>query len=446
MSVVDYNRKLRVSGSYDVTVAGGGFAGVSAAIASARRGAKTLLIEHYGFLGGTATAGGVCGFWATIEGLGDIFDDVLEELEKLNAVGEWRGGQGKEFLKYNPPGLRFEEEYLKYILQDLVLKNGVELRLHSRVVDVIKNGDRVEHVVVHGKSGVEAMKAEIVVDATGDGDVAALAGAEFKKGRESDGRVLQMSLTFKMWNTGEKVRPILPDGCPEYKSRREMPSFGEGRIGDERLYCNMTRAIGLDPTDTKELTKAEIQVRKQVMSIVHYLQTHGYPTYKLASTATQIGVREGRRITGDYILTEEDIVLGREFPDVIAVGTSQIDFHNIDSYGPGGSRLEKVPSYQIPYRCILVKGIENMLTAGKCISGDQVAQSSYRMIPTCGMMGQAAGTAAALAVKQKAELREINIKTLQEILRNDGMKFSGVPPFYQKDIPEATVKGSVSRK
>jgi len=446
MSSVQYNRMLKVSGSYDVIVVGGGLAGVPAAIASARKGAKTLLIEHYGFLGGTATAGGVCGFWATIEGLGNIFAEIMENLKRLNALGAWRGEE-EEYLKYNPPGLRFDDESLKYILQDLVTRNGVHLRLHSRVVDVVRTGDRVEYLVVHGKSGMEALKAAIIVDATGDGDVAALAGAGFKKGRESDGRVLQMTLTFKMWNTGKKVKPVLPEGCPRYESREDLPSFfGAARIDEEKIYCNMTRAIGLDPTDTEDLTKAEILTRKQVMACVYYLQTHGYPTYKLASVATQIGVREGRRIIGDYILTEEDVVYGTEFPDVIAVGTSQIDFHNIDSYGPHGDRLEKVPSYQIPYRTILVKGIENMLTAGKCISGDQVAQSSYRMIPTCAALGQAAGTAAAIATEQRVKVREIDIKMLQEILIEDGMKFTGVPAFYQKDIPEATVKASVGKK
>jgi len=268
-----------------------------------------------------------------------------------------------------------------------------------------------------------------------------LAGAEFKKGRESDGRVLQMSLTFKMWNTRKKVKPVLPEGCPEYRSREDLPSFfGVEKVEGGKLYCNMTKVLGLDPTKTEDLTKAEILARKQVMSCVYYLQTHGYPTYQLASIATQIGIREGRRITGDYILTEEDIVNGSEFPDVIAVGTSQIDFHDIDNYGDRGSRREKVPSYQIPYRCILVKGIENMLTAGKCISGDQVAQSSYRMIPTCAALGQAAGTAAALAIKHRAEPRDLDIKTLQEILREDGIRFRGVPPFYQKGVPEASVK------
>ena len=165
------------------------------------------------------------------------------------------------------------------------------------------------------------------------------------------------------------------------------------------------------------------------MSIVHYMQKRGHPTHKLVSVAPQIGVREGRRIIGDYVLTEEDIVQGRKFPDVIAVGTSQIDFHDIDEHGDKGSRREAVPPYQIPYRCILVKGIENMLTAGRCISSDQVAQSAYRMIPTCATLGQAAGTAAALAVRSKVKLREIGVEVLQGILAEDGVKFDGVPAF-----------------
>jgi len=420
MSFLEYNRRLRFSASYDVIVAGGGFAGVPAAVASARKGAKTLLIEHYGFLGGTSTAGLVRGFWATIDGVGNIFAEILEDLRKLDALFGWEELEyDEEYLKYHPPGLRFDEEYLKYVLQDLVIRNGVELRLHSRVIDVIMDGDKVQYLVVHGKSGTEALGVEVVIDATGDGDVAALAGAEFKKGRESDGRQLAMSLHFKTMDTKENVRPVLPKGCAEYKSYDDLPFSPELR----------PKVIGLDPTETEDLTKAEILARKQVMSIVHYIQTRVHPTYKLVSTATQIGVREGRRIIGDYVLTEEDVFMGREFPDVIAVGTSQIDFHDIDNYGDRGSRREKVPSYQIPYRCLLVKGIRNMLTAGKCISGDQVAQSSYRMIPTCAALGQAAGTAAALAVEHKVGLRDLDIEKLQDILRKEGMKFSGVPPF-----------------
>ncbi len=418
MSFLEYNRKLRVPGSYDVIVAGGGFAGVCAAVASARKGARTLLIEHYGFLGGAATAGLVRGFWATIDGVGNVFQEIYDNLKKLGALRESKD-YSEEYLKCHPPGVGFDEEYLKYILQDLVLKNGVDLRLHSRVIDVIKKEDRVEYLVLHGKSGIEAMKTKIVIDATGDGDVAALAGAEFQKGRESDGRQLAMSLHFKLLDAREKVKPVLPEGCEEYKSFEDLPFSPELR----------PKVIGLDPTDTEELTRAEILARKQVMSIVHYMQKRGYPTHKLVSVATQIGVREGRRIIGDYVLTEEDVVNGRKFPDVIAVGTSQIDFHDIDEHGDRASRREAVPPYQIPYRCILVKRIENILAAGRCISTDQVAQSAYRMIPTCAALGQAAGTAAALAISHEMKLRDIDIKMLQGMLSEDGVKFDRVPPF-----------------
>ena len=434
MSFLDYSRKLRVSGSYDVIVAGGGFAGVCAAVSSARKGAGTLLIEHYGFLGGAATAGLVRGFWATVDGVGYVFQEIYDGLKRLGALRESKD-YAEEYLKHHPPGVGFDEEYLKYILQDLVLKSGVDLRLHSRVIDVIKDEDRVGYLVVHGKSGIEALKARIVIDATGDGDVAALAGADFKKGRESDGRQLAMSLHFKLLDTGEKVKPVLPESCQEYESFEDLPFSPELR----------PKVIGLDPTDTGELTKAEILARKQVMSIAHYMQKRGHPTYKLVSVAPQIGVREGRRIIGDYVLTEEDIVQGRKFPDVIAVGTSQIDFHDIDEYGDKGSRREAVPPYQIPYRCILVKGIENMLTAGRCTSSDQVAQSAYRMIPTCAALGQAAGTAAALAVKSKVKLREMRVETLQGILAEDGVKFDGVPAFLKPSGEASPTPSDVQR-
>jgi hypothetical protein len=418
MVFVKYEREFRLSGSYDVVVAGGGFAGVAAAVASARNGAKTLLIEHYGFLGGMATAGLVRGFWATLDGVGNILEEIISDLRKLDAL-RIPEGYTEEYLRYHPPGLGFDEEYLKVVLQDLVLRNEVELWLHSRVIDVIKRENKVEYLVVHSKSGIEAVKPEVVIDATGDGDVAALAGAEFKKGRESDSRQLAMSLHFKMCDTGKRVKPILPEGYEEYRSYEDLPFSPELR----------PKVIGLDPTNRDDLTKAEILARKQAILIVHYIQTRLHPTYRLVATATQIGIREGRRIIGDYVLTEEDIKAGRKFPDVIALGTSQIDFHDIDRDGDWGSRREAVPPYQIPYRCLLVKGIENMLTAGRCISGDQVAQSSYRMIPTCAATGQAAGTAAALAVKHQVNLRSINIKELQGILQKNGIKFEGVPPF-----------------
>lgn len=417
MSYINYARKVIYSGDYDVIVAGGGFAGITAAVASARKGMRTLLIEHYGFLGGTSTAGAVDEFWATVDGVGNVFTEISDDLRKLNKVSE--------------DGLRFDVEYLKYVLQDVVIRNGVALRLHSRVIDVVRNGDIVEHIIVHGKSGLEALKTKIVIDATGDGDVAALAGAEFKKGRESDERQLAMSLIYTMWDTKEEQKPVLPEGCPEYKSREDTPGYGSVKREGGKLYTK-TKVIGLDPTTTDGLTNAELLARQQVMSGVHYLQTHGYSTYKLVSIATQIGVREGRRIIGDYVLTEEDLVNGREFTDAIALGTANIDFHDIDSLGPNARqsrRLEKVPVYQIPYRCLLVRGIQNMLTAGKCISGTQIAQASYRQMPTCAALGQAAGTAAALAIKNNLKLRDISITELTNNLKKDGIKFRDVPIF-----------------
>jgi len=193
----------------------------------------------------------------------------------------------------------------------------------------------------------------------------------------------------------------------------------------------MGKIIHHDSTDSDSLTEAEVLARRQLMSCVYYVQTHDCPTYTLAASPTQVGVREGRRIIGDYILTEEDITRGRKFKDAVAVGTSQIDFHDLDRLGVVGRR-EKVPPYHIPYRSLLVKGVNNMLTAGKCISGDQVAQSSYRMIPTCAATGQAAGTAAAICVEQNIGLRKIDTALLKATLEKNGIEFDNLVPFYQK--------------
>ncbi len=412
---ITYQKDITLIGSVDVLVCGGGFAGVTAAVAAAKRSADVILVEHYGFLGGTATAAGVSGFFAIPTGVGNVFQEIREELKKLGGLGE--------------DGLTYDTEKVKFVLQEIVMRNNIKLRLHTRVIDTIRKQD-VNPVILHGRSGMEAVEAKIIIDATGDGDVAFLAGAQFQKGRPTDQTQLPMGYPFIMWDTHEKVEPVLPEECEKYESDEDLP-FGKWyKIGESRIFCHMGKIIHHDSTDSDSLTEAEVLARRQLMSCVYYVQTHGCPTYTLAASPTQIGVREGRRIIGDYILTEEDITRGRKFKDAVAAGTSQIDFHDLDRLGFAGRR-EKVSPYHIPYRSLLVKGVNNMLTAGKCISGDQIAQSSYRMIPTCAATGQAAGTASAICVEQNIGLREIDTALLKATLEKDGIEFDNLVPFYQ---------------
>lgn len=397
---------IPVASAVDVLVVGGGTAGVGAAVAAARHGADVLLIEHYGFLGGTATAGGVSGWWASLLGMGNILADMKEQLERLHSA----------------EGQLYDFEMYKYVLQEMVLESGAKLWLHSRSAHVVTRDRAVTEIIVHTKSGLLAVRPHIVIDTTGDGDVAVQAGARYEQGREGDHANLPMSLTFFMFDTGAPVEPVLPQGLEEFRVPQDLPSFVDANPRpNSKLYVDMTKIIHHSGVDVEELTDAEILGRRQAMSCVHYLQTHRFPTYALGAIATQIGIRESRRIIGDYVLREQDIMRGASSPDAVTVGTAQIDFHHPDRLGNYG-RGEPVPPYHIPYRSLIVKDLDNMLVAGRCASGDQVAESSFRMIPTCIAMGQAAGTAAALACSTGKSLRDIDVRRLQDILTDEGME------------------------
>ena len=393
----------------DIVVAGGGTAGCAAAIAAARRGHKVWLIEESNALGGVSTTGGVNEWFADLDGLGDIWVRYLDEMEHFGA----RYGRF-----YNP-------EYAKIVWQLLAEAAGVEILFHASVVDAEISSGALARVQGVSCSQHFDVAARYYIDATGEGDLAWLAGAPTMQGHPQTGRTLHMSLTFILQDTGKPVTPYLPAGLEEIRSQDELPGLHGGvPLPDGRVYCNMTKVMGHDPTDPFSLSAAEREARRQLARIVHYLQRTRFPTYALCSSGARIGIREGRRIVGDYILTEADITgpTSRDFPDGIAVATCQIDFHSLTKPGHGGWR-QKVEPYAIPYRCLMAKGLRNLLVAGKCISGDQVAQSSYRMTSTCAAMGQAAGTAAALAVESGlANVREVDVAALRATLSADGME------------------------
>jgi glycine/D-amino acid oxidase-like deaminating enzyme len=407
----------------DVLVAGGGTAGTAAAIAAARRGHRVLLIEEANALGGVSTSGGVNEWFAGLEGLGDIWARYLQEMEHYGA----RFGRF-----YNP-------EYAKIVWQLLAEAAGVEIVFHSSVVDARVDEGKLRQVRCVGCSRCFDVEAACFIDATGEGDLAWLAGADFQQGHPETGRTLHMSLTCVLQDTGGPVHPYLPEGLAPIEQESDLPGLHGGlRLPDGRVYCNMTKVMGLDPTDPFDLSAAEREARRQLARIVYYLQRARFPTYALCDSGARIGIREGRRIVGDYVLTEDDITgeTPRDFADGVAVATSQIDFHSLTRPGHGGWR-QRVEPYAIPYRCLTVHGFANLLMAGKCISGDQVAQSSYRMTPTCCAMGQAAGTAAALALEGGVDdLRAVDIGALRATLRADGVALD--PRAHRAFAPEIT--------
>jgi hypothetical protein len=246
------------------------------------------------------------------------------------------------------------------------------------------------------------------------------------QGDPQRGRTLHMSLGFTLADSGQPVTPYLPAGLSPINSPDDVPGLRTNHpLPDGRVYCNMTKIVEHDPTDPSALSAAEGEARRQLARLVHYLQRVRYPRHVLVSSGARIGIREGRRIIGDYVLSEDDIAgeaPRRVFPDGVAVATSQIDFHSLSRAGDGGWR-QGVEPYNIPFRCLTARDLDNLLMAGKCISGDQVAHSSYRMTPTCCAMGQAAGTAAAIAIEGRAaNIRDVNVQRLRGELAAAGME------------------------
>ena len=395
---------------YDIVVAGGGTAGAAAAVAAARRGRRVLLVEEQNCLGGVSTSGGVGEWFASLAGMGDVFQSVIRELDRYGV---------RQDRFFNP-------EYLKIVWQGLAEAAGVQLLFHASVIGAETKNGMLEAVRIACCSRELQAHARHFIDATGEGDLAALAGAECMQGDPATGLTLHMTLTAWLYDTRKVVTPHLPAGLAPISCDAELPGLGAGWLDDnQRVYLNATKVVRHDPTDPFSLTAAELEARRQLARILHYVQRTRFPTYALGGTGAKIGIREGRRIVGDYLLRKEE-VLGRNgplhFPDGVTVATSQIDFHSLTKAGDSGWR-QRVECYAIPFRCLIAKTFRNLLMAGKCISTDQVVQSSCRMTPTCCAMGQAAGTAAALVVESGAtDIRRISLPKLRAALAADGME------------------------
>jgi hypothetical protein len=409
---------------HDVVIVGGGTAGVAAAMAAGRNGADTILIERYGFLGGTMTAGLVNPHMTCYAGKEQIIHGIFQEM--LDRLSEMNGYDAKTWT--------FDAEIMKIVLDQMVEEAGVELSLHTYLTDVIMKGKTICGVETYSKSGRRGVLGKIVVDATGDGDVAFLAGAPYEKGRKEDGLTQPMTLNFRMAGINlEKMPPM------EEINRLYSEAKAKGEIGiplnsvaiynalrkeKGELHFNSTRVIKVDGTKSEDLTYAELEGRRQVHELVNFLKEKvpGFEDAYLLVSGTQIGIRETRRILGEYVLTGEDIVKARKFEDVIARGSFYIDIHN--PTGKGKDYFKKAPppgeSYDIPYRCLVPKEVENLLVAGRCVSSTHEGHAAIRIIPIVMAMGQAAGTAAALSARLDVAPRELDVALLQKTLREQG--------------------------
>ncbi|MFX0099645.1 MAG: FAD-dependent oxidoreductase [Candidatus Hodarchaeota archaeon] len=423
VDIIGYERVVPVSQEVDVVVVGGGIAGACAACASAREGLKTILVERFAFLGGDGTSGGVRGFCGPTLGQGEIFDEIISDLEKFKAVGPIK----KSFLGAR----RYNHEILGIVLQELALRHGVKLFLHARFVDVIVKDGVILHAIIQGKSGLEAIKGKFFIDCSGEADLAVAAGCETMKGRDEDGVQLPMSIMFYVQRESIfKRAPIIPaDYFPwePFKSRADLPMTSFGRLGSSGKSVKV-KIPGFDATSTEQLTAAEIQAHRKMMQVIHYYQTKMKKNWKLDYCSPIIGIREGRRVVGEYVLTLEDLRAGREFEDAIAVGAYPLDAHKPDddkrTYILKREEM-KVPPYQIPLRSLVAKGMKNLVVAGRNFSSDQLALSSARVMTTCAMMGQAAGVAAALCIEENVNasgLEQSRVEKIMEKLIGYGAK------------------------
>lgn len=413
---------------YDVAVIGGGFAGIGAALAAAREGASVIIIEKANCLGGAAVNCLVNPFMPNstkingekVELSTGIYKLIRQKLDELNS------------MYYDA----FLEENLKYILNELMLNANVDILYHAYIFKAVKENGKIKSVSFATKSGEMSIEADYFVDATGDAQLAFLADCPTVLGRESDNLCQPMTLCFRVGNVNVKKF---------FSSRKKYQAayakaLRSGEIINPRenilvfktpiknmLHFNTTRVIKKNPTSPIDVTEAEILARKQVFEIYDFVKKHakGLKNSFLMMTAPEIGIRESRMIVGDYVLTEDDCRGFVKFDDAVAACNYDIDIHNPEGTGTSHYYFPEGEYYTIPYRSLIPKTTENMLVAGRCISSDHGAQASYRIMPTVCCIGEAAGAAIGLAVKEKISVRDVDVKKLQKTLK-DNDAFIGI--------------------
>ena len=415
-----YTRKLAEKYNVDVFVAGGGAAGVAAAVAAARQGKSVFLAEATGALGGLGTSGMVPAFAPFDDGVNILASGIGLEVRK----------NVSKHVPINTYWTSIDAEELKREYDRIATEAGVDFSFFTTVCDVVVNDGHVEYVVCTAKSGMFAVKAKIYIDCTGDGDLCAMGGGEFEMGDNNDGEVMPGTLCSQWvnidWDRVPKISPnahiekAFADGVLTYEDRH-LPGFFKRTSGVDG--GNIGHLFGLDPTDERSLTKGMIWGRKSMLEYERYFKEYftGYENMVLTTTAAIPGVRESRRVTCDYTLCVNDFINRAVFEDEIGRYCYPVDIHVKNTEKAEYERFQKEyqqdlkykkgESYGIPYRSMVVKSFSNMLVAGRCMGVDRKMQASIRVMPGCFIAGQAAGAAAALA-SASGETRRVNFSEL----------------------------------
>lgn len=419
-----------VSRRFDVVVVGSGSAGSTAAISAARCGARTLLVDRLPFLGGTSTAvlDTFYAFFtpgqATRRVVGGLGWEVTERLKAAGVAFERPNTYGAG------TGITYDPEALKVTWERLADEAGVEILLHTWATGVHMHERRIEGIRIWNKGGESRVEAGVVVDASGDADLCAMAGVHYEDAKTTP-QLQSLSTIFRLANVDVERATQLPK-AELWSMMREAAESAEYHLPRLEgswhktpypgvVTIHMTRVPNVDATDPHSLTRAEIEGRRQVQEYHRFLRDRvpGFEHSVLVATSPAIGVRESRRVFGDYRLTRDDVLEVRRFPDEVALCGAPIEDH----HAAADTRWTYVPNggaYGIPYRCLLPSGVEGMLVAGRCFSATHDAHASARSMATCMAMGQAAGTAASMAVQSGVMPRALDVERLRRRLLDDG--------------------------
>ena len=441
-------------GKTDVLVVGGGPAGVCAAIAAARMGAGVLLVEGGGCLGGMATRGLVAPFMTCFDSAGEtqiirgIFGEIVDRMVALGgAIHPKDVRAGTPFSAWITTGhdhlTPFDAEILKYVLDSMTAEAGVKILLHTNFVKPIMKGRRITGATLLAKSGLCDVKASVVVDATGDGIVAAAAGAPLFKGNENSGKMQPATLFCHICNVDYKAicadveahlhefrkvngvsyralhwRVAEAEAAGEWDIARKSVNIYRG-VREDEWAVNSTRISGIDATSSESLTAAEIEGRRQVQELMNFFRKYvpGCKNVMLKSSASTIGIRESRHINGEYLLRAEDLINSLVPEDSVFLASNSVDVHG----GEGGANTTRYTTingnwYGVPYRSLVPLEVENLLVAGRCLSATSDAAGAVRVIPPAMAGGQAAGVAAALACSGATTPRAIDARDIRKVL------------------------------